>query len=222
MTGRCALKNGKRADGRPMLPGDPVFMKRTKGGVVKRHHIGYYVGEYGGVPMVIEAQGTVNGVCTNVKGLFPGRRNDGKGKPLTKWHETAHWLNVEYENGVIYMNRPVLKKGAGCGTDTAHQDAVRELQTLLKAAGCDLEADGKFGAKTESAVREYQSAHGLVPDGVVGAATWDSLIPETPGQDAPVTDVPGIDAVSVSRDTLAGWRRTIQAVAGEIDKVMGA
>lgn len=203
VTGRCALKNGKRADGKPMLPGDPVFLKRKEGGVVKRHHIGYYVGEYEGVPMVIEAQGTINGVCTNIKGLFPGRRNDGKGKPLSEWHETAHWLNVEYEGGLIFMNKPVLRKGAS-------GDAVRELQTLLNQNGFSLTVDGKFGAATETAVIGYQQDHGLVSDGIVGAATWDVLCGKT-----------SADNVSVSRNTLADWRRDILAVAEKIDKALG-
>lgn len=202
VTGRCALKNGKRADGRPMLPGDPVFMKRTEGGVVKRHHIGYYVGEYEGVPMVIEAQGTINGVCTNIKGLFPGRGNDGKGKPLTQWHETAHWLNVEYEGGLIFMNKPILRKGAT-------GDSVKELQEMLNQNGFSLTVDGKFGAATENAVKNYQKEHGLVEDGVVGAATWDVLCG---GSSA--------DVVSVFRDTLVGWRRALQTVTGEIDKAL--
>jgi putative chitinase len=42
---------------------------------------------------------------------------------------------------------------------------------------------GKFGPKTEAAVKGWQSAHGLTPDGVVGDATWAKMF-------APVTEVP--------------------------------
>ena len=42
---------------------------------------------------------------------------------------------------------------------------------------------GKFGPKTEAAVKGWQSAHGLVPDGVVGDATWAKMFaPVTPPQ----------------------------------------
>ena len=36
--------------------------------------------------------------------------------------------------------------------------------------------DGSFGANTETAVRSFQSAHGLTVDGVVGAQTWSALV----------------------------------------------
>ena len=35
--------------------------------------------------------------------------------------------------------------------------------------------DGKFGPLTEEAVKEFQKAHGLVADGIVGEKTWAAL-----------------------------------------------
>lgn len=56
---------------------------------------------------------------------------------------------------------------------------VKKLQILLIGLGhgCGKSgADGDFGGKTEEAVRAFQKAAGLEPDGVVGALTWGKLI----------------------------------------------
>lgn len=56
--------------------------------------------------------------------------------------------------------------------------AVTALQKGLLAFGGAGSAtdpgpiDGDFGAKTEAAVRAYQSQHSLLPDGIVGDRTW--------------------------------------------------
>ena len=57
----------------------------------------------------------------------------------------------------------VLKKGSR-GND------VKTLQRLLH-----LYEDGIFGTLTEEAVKEFQAAHGLVADGIVGQKTWEAL-----------------------------------------------
>ena len=78
-----------------------------------------------------------------------------------------------------------------------------EVKKLQEKLGVDV--IGKFGPKTEAAVKGWQSAHGLTPDGVVGDATWAKMfapvivesIPPlqqfTPS--APVTQVFKLDAL---------------------------
>jgi N-acetyl-anhydromuramyl-L-alanine amidase AmpD len=54
---------------------------------------------------------------------------------------------------------------------------VKRLQMLLTAAGAEpFGIDGDFGPNTTKAVRQFQAAHGLDVDGIVGAMTWKALI----------------------------------------------
>lgn len=58
---------------------------------------------------------------------------------------------------------------------------VKKLQQLL---GVDVV--GKFGPKTDAAVKAWQSAHGLTADGVVGPGTWAKMFPSSTPTPAPV------------------------------------
>lgn len=48
---------------------------------------------------------------------------------------------------------------------------------------------GKFGPKTEAAVKGWQSAHGLTPDGIVGDATWAKMF--APAVETPILTFSG-------------------------------
>lgn len=73
---------------------------------------------------------------------------------------------------------------------------VRTWQTFLNSGGAaltgkPLDDDGAFGLMTDAATRRFQGAKRLVPDGVVGPATWAAagfMGPVTPSknQNAPV------------------------------------
>jgi putative chitinase len=63
---------------------------------------------------------------------------------------------------------------------------VKKLQEKL-----GVEAIGKFGPKTEAAVKAWQKANGLKDDGIVGDATWSKLF----GESKPVAAVIKEDVV---------------------------
>ena len=58
------------------------------------------------------------------------------------------------------------------GSDVVH------CQKILKSLGYDLGSsgvDGRFGKRTEEAVKKFQDEHGLVVDGIIGVKTWAML-----------------------------------------------
>lgn len=60
-------------------------------------------------------------------------------------------------------NAPSIKKGHD-------EPAVKFIQYIF-----ELPVDGKFGLKTEKAVKDFQQVHRLIPDGVVGPSTWEAI-----------------------------------------------
>ena len=66
-------------------------------------------------------------------------------------------------SAVDSKSRPTLRRGD-------RGDAVKRVQEKL-----GVEADGKFGPNTEVTVRRFQSARGMVPDGIVGPKTWEAI-----------------------------------------------
>ena len=92
--------------------------------------------------------------------------------------EAAGLANQFVEYNGIYARRAIRGQNA-------HVD-VREKWEIIKKGnrGSDVKEvqrklgigiDGKFGPDTETAVKQFQAAHGLVVDGVVGEHTWPLL-----------------------------------------------
>lgn len=64
---------------------------------------------------------------------------------------------------------PLLKPGMT-------HDTVNTVQTLLNDYGYHASVSGKMDEATVTAVKEYQTAHGLDADGEIGGLTWAALL----------------------------------------------
>ena len=55
-------------------------------------------------------------------------------------------------------------------------ERIKKVQLALTQAGFDPgPVDGELGPRTDQALRSFQRANGLEPDGIVGVKTWTSL-----------------------------------------------
>ncbi|MFE4419130.1 peptidoglycan-binding protein [Streptomyces sp. NPDC056817] len=85
--------------------------------------------------------------------------------------QSAHGLGVDGIVGPATWQALIVTVRQG-----SSGPAVQAVQSQLKARGSALTVDGAFGPATDSAVRSFQSAHGLAVDGIVGANTWQALV----------------------------------------------
>lgn len=92
-------------------------------------------------------------------------------RPTTESTQDGQNAAQEAQNVQGGVNMPTIRKGDK-GT------AVKVLQRMLIAAGCELPrygADGDCGAETVEAVKAFQTTHSLTVDGVCGPLTWAAL-----------------------------------------------
>lgn len=86
-------------------------------------------------------------------------------------------------------------------------DDVKKLQEKL---GVDV--IGKFGPKTEAAVKGWQSANGLTPDGIVGPNTWEKMF-------APVVVAPSAHTIVQTPAPVA--QPVVQNTNFKLDRLKG-
>lgn len=103
------------------------------------------------------------------KGRVPGIQKD---VDLDEWYGPLPSDSSKQKNPYKDTGR-VLKYSRL--TSSIAQEGVRWLQWELREAGYQLLIDGKFGPKTDLALRSFQAVHGLIVDGKCGAATRAAL-----------------------------------------------
>jgi len=81
------------------------------------------------------------------------------------------------QSTMICEKMPILRRNDRQATPN---DSVKMLQRRLNESGFQLTVDGFFGAKTETAVRQFQERGNdhdpsVLVDGIVGPQTWQAL-----------------------------------------------
>ena len=152
-------------------------------------------------------------------GGYPPGNVDGFYGPRTRHalvaFQAAHGLQVD---GVVgprtwaALNEPVLMLGPGASDQAGGENVVRSLQRRLAAAGNSPgPIDGRYGVLTESAVRQFQRAHGLPLTGIAGRRTLAVLANPEPSVRRSLT-LPQKPAPSATRSN-SGSRPTGSTVA---------
>jgi hypothetical protein len=102
-------------------------------------------------------------------GVFSGSSHNSTPPPATTTVQTTAPPPQTTPAPSVTAPKTPLKPG-----DTGPQ--VKALQHALTSLGYSTGgADGQYGAKTEAAVKQFQSAHNLTADGIAGAKTLQAL-----------------------------------------------
>lgn len=148
-------------------------MTLYKGDVLlnEKHHTALYIGD----GQIVQASSNEKG------GIYNGKDGDQTGR------EIATGRFYEYSKGWDYVLRyneevktvnvilPVLSKGSKCPEVGMVQALLNSLGYTGKT-GRPLATDHDFGNNTEYAVKNFQRAHKLGQDGVVGEKTYNALL----------------------------------------------
>jgi peptidoglycan hydrolase-like protein with peptidoglycan-binding domain len=75
---------------------------------------------------------------------------------------------------LIPSSEPAPAPGIGVVRPTLRRGQLSKWVVILQEK-IGVKADGNFGGKTEAALRAFQRAHQLVPDGIAGPNTWRAI-----------------------------------------------
>ena len=161
---KCGFKAIKYVKGMALKRGDVLLNEK--------HHTLLYLGD----KKMVQASSNEKG------GIYNGKTGDQTGREIyvgNFYEFSKGWDYVlRYEvSEVITVNitMPVLQKGSKC-------PEVGTVQTLLNALGFvgkngrRLTVDHDYGQNVEYAVKNFQKAHNIGQDGIVGARTWPELL----------------------------------------------
>lgn len=148
-------------------------MTLYKGDVLlnEKHHTALYIGD----GQIVQASSNEKG------GIYNGKDGDQTGREIAtgRFYEYSKGWNyvLRYNEEVKTVNiiLPVLLKGSKCPEVGMVQALLNSLGYTGKT-GRPLSTDHDFGNNTEYAVKNFQRAHNLGQDGVVGEKTYNALL----------------------------------------------
>lgn len=126
----------------------------------------FHIAPYIGKGEIVEAKGSAYGVVKTTVAAW-----NAKG---ARWYR---FPGVELGRLTGSSPAPTARRYPGhlIAAGHGHADEVAWVQKHLNKHGAHLVVDGDFGRLTDNAVHNFQRAHHLVSDGVVGPHTWAAL-----------------------------------------------
>ncbi|WP_225448215.1 peptidoglycan-binding protein [Streptacidiphilus sp. P02-A3a] len=176
------------------------------------------------------AQGEIDGCVTELQDLLnthgAGIGVDGDFGPGTltavKNYQSAHGLSADGIVGPLTKSSldttgavpaALALTSAQCPADIAEGEidgCVTKLQDLLNTHGAGIGVDGDFGPGTLTAVKNYQSAHGLSADGIVGPNTKAALDAVSTSVPAPIALTSGQCPADIAQGEIDGCVTELQ------------
>jgi peptidoglycan hydrolase-like protein with peptidoglycan-binding domain len=130
-----------------------------------------------GVAAILKHVGATAAFCIGHKefALPPGRKSDPNFDMNVFRSGVADIMSGSPPAPLLIPSiEPVIQPGSLIARPTIRRGAIGPLVEKVQVK-CGVVVDGHFGAKTEAALRIFQGANNLVPDGIVGPETWRAL-----------------------------------------------
>ncbi len=119
--------------------------------------------------------------CIAVRGKNPAQEMQERIDTLQKEvQEKDSQIGSLQEEVKQLQSQPAQPEAVSAKEESKKKPAAKKtpknIQSALKKAGVyQGPVDGKLGAQTKKAIKEFQRSQGITPDGIIGKKTWSAL-----------------------------------------------